>query len=293
LAFKIDQHWQADLIDMKRYKNVNSHYQYILCCIDVLSKFVFVEAIKNKTAHECAVAFEKIFKKGRVPQYLYMDLGNEFKGESRAVFKKYNITYLDTKSIHKASVVERFNRTFKEKISRLFTENGNFKYVGELQQLALSYNNTVHSVIKMPPAKVNLATETKARENIYGKDDLLVENDYLVHFEFKIGDYVRVALRKSLFEKGYTANWSNDIFVIYYLNPSNPPTYKIQSLQGEQDDLAYYKQELQLVPTQDFPYDSFEILDTNKNQVLIKKLNSENQQEKWVKRVQPSRAVKK
>jgi hypothetical protein len=71
----IDSEWQVDLIDMKKEKFINSHYQYLLTCVDVLSKFAWVEAIKDKTAAECAKAFEKIFKQGRIPKYIYSDLG--------------------------------------------------------------------------------------------------------------------------------------------------------------------------------------------------------------------------
>jgi len=44
----IDSIWQADLIDMQKFKYVNSHFNYILCVIDVFSKFAWSRAIKKK-----------------------------------------------------------------------------------------------------------------------------------------------------------------------------------------------------------------------------------------------------
>jgi hypothetical protein len=288
-----DEEWQIDLLDVRKFKTLNSHYEYMLCAIDVLSKFAWVEPIKKKTAEACAEAFQKIFLKGRIPKMCYADLGNEFKGAVRSLFKKHNIIQLDTKSVNKASVCERFIRTLKEKLERFYTESGKHKYVDVLQDVVKSYNNSIHTSTKMAPSQVTLKTAEKARENLYGPDDMKIENDYHVHFEFKVGSYVRSVIQKSIFDKGYIANWSKEVYLVYFLNPSNPPTYKIKSLDGIEYDKNYYKQELQLVSNQEFPYDTFEIIDQNKNQVLVKQLNSEDQTIKWIKRVQPIRAVKK
>lgn len=293
IADYVDEHWQVDLIDVKKFKHQNSHFQYILCCICVLSKYAWVEPIKNKTAQACAEAFEKIFKKGRVPKYIYSDLGNEFKGACRVLFKEYKITPLDTDSVHKASVVERFNRTLKEKMEHFFTDSQSHKYTQVLQDLVDSYNNSIHRAIKMKPAQVTDSNEGKAKENLYGADQMAVENDYHVNFSFKVGDYVRKIVKKALFDKGYAPNWTEEVFIVYFLNPSNPATYKIKTILGEEDDHNYYKEELQRVTPEEFPFDSFEILDKQADKVLVKKLNSENQQEQWIKRVQPKRLTKK
>lgn len=289
----IDEQWQIDLVDTKKFKFQNSHFQYLLCCIDVLSKYAWVEPIKDKTAKSCADAFQKIFNQGRVPQYIYSDWGNEFKGECRALFLKHGVVQLDTQSDNKAAVVERFNRTLQERIERYFTFSGKKQYIKVLQDLVYSYNRTIHSAIKTAPINVNNQNLTKVKENLYGVDDLKIENDYSVRFAFKIGDYVRLAVDKSIFDKGYAANWSNEVYVVYFLNPSNPPNYKIKSLTGFEYDKNYYKEQLQLVPENIFPYDSFEVLEQKDNLDLVKKLNSENQETKWVKRIQPTRSVKK
>lgn len=118
----IDDCWQVDLIDFKNFKHQNSHFSYILTVIDVFSKFAWALPLKNKQALSCKEAFNSIFLKSkRAPNYIYSDLGNEFKGDCQKLFKLNNIIHVKTKSKHKASIVERFNRTLKERIGRYFS----------------------------------------------------------------------------------------------------------------------------------------------------------------------------
>jgi hypothetical protein len=101
---------------------------------------------------------------------------------------------------------------------------------------------------------------------------------------------VRKINDKSIFTKGYVPTWSDDVYVVVMLNPSVPPTYKIKELtENIVEKRMYYKEELQKVPYTDFPYDSFEILKEKNNLSLVKQLNSPDQKQEWVRRIQPSR----
>ena len=53
----IDQIWAVDLIDLQHYSKDNDGYKYLLSVIDVLSKFAWVRALKNKSGIEVADAF--------------------------------------------------------------------------------------------------------------------------------------------------------------------------------------------------------------------------------------------
>jgi hypothetical protein len=198
------------------------------------------------------------------------------------------VTQLDTLSVHKASIVERFNRTLLSKISRYLTYKKTKTFIDVLDKLVYSYNHSFHSAIQCAPCDVNKNNLEKIKKILYGASD----QNQLVEFAFKQGEYVRCVEDKSIFTKGYSQNWSDQVFVIEMLNPSRPPTYKIKSLKGEKLDWLYYKEELQSVPTLEFPFDSFEVLDENKNMLLVKQLNSTEQKEVWVPRVQPSRKTK-
>ena len=63
--------------------------------------------------------------------------------------------------------------------------------------------------------------------------------------KFKVGDRVRMFKWKSHFEKGYTAKWTSEIFVVKKLNYSAPHTYELQDLEGEDIIGRFYENELQ------------------------------------------------
>ena len=64
--------------------------------------------------------------------------------------------------------------------------------------------------------------------------------------KFKVGDRVRISKKKSTFEKGYTTRWTREIFVIEQVLNTNPVTYKINDLKGEEIKGSFYEQELQI-----------------------------------------------
>ncbi len=82
----------------------------------------------------------------------------------------------------------------------------------------------------MKPTEVNKKTEKKVYENLYGDHEDLINN--FIHYSFNIGDYVRIPVQKNLFEKGYTQNWSSEIYIVSMLNPTNPPTYNVKTTEN-------------------------------------------------------------
>lgn len=197
------------------------------------------------------------------------------------VFKKYcdknEIKIYSTKSALKASVVERFNRTLKEKMWRVFTHNSILKikfpqnYKKFLQNLLKSYNNSYHRSIKTTPSKVNKSNEKEIFNILYRE-----ENDF-ISFKYQIGDYVRVVEKKPIFSKGYTQNWSKDIYIIRNKVPSNPPRYLIKDLKSKNKPIKFYTEELQKVYFQEYPYDTYLVLKDTNDQVLVEKLNSDKE----------------
>ena len=115
-----DEQWQADLVDVQALKRDNKGYRFLLTVIDVLSKYAWVVPLKDKTGQSLRNAFEVIFKKdGRVPERLQMDAGKEFLNYN---FQKYlatkNVRHFVTYNETKAQIVERFNRTLKNRMWR-------------------------------------------------------------------------------------------------------------------------------------------------------------------------------
>ncbi|KAL6433569.1 hypothetical protein ACFW04_006571 [Cataglyphis niger] len=166
----IDDLWMADLIDFRNLKNYNDGYSYLLTVIDVLSKFIWVEPLRDKTGFCVVKAFQHIFSKNnnRLPVYLQTDKGKEFIARRVQNFlKEKNIRFRVTRNPDvKAAIVERFNRTLKEWMWRYFTHKNTRRYIDVLQDIVHAYNHTIHSTIKMQPAVVTLENARIARKNI-------------------------------------------------------------------------------------------------------------------------------
>ena len=63
--------------------------------------------------------------------------------------------------------------------------------------------------------------------------------------KFKVGDHVRISKYKNIFAKGYTPNWSEEVFVINKIKNTVPWTYVINDLNGEEIPGSFYEIELQ------------------------------------------------
>lgn len=118
----IDDQWQADLVDVRALSRYNRGFQFLLTCIDIFSKYAWVIPLKNKTGISLTKAFKQILKSGRRPLKLQTDKGSEFFNRNVKQFlEQHHIHLFATHDETKASIVERFNRTFKEKMWKYFT----------------------------------------------------------------------------------------------------------------------------------------------------------------------------
>ena len=70
--------------------------------------------------------------------------------------------------------------------------------------------------------------------------------------KFKVGDHVRISKYKNIFAKGYTPNWSEEVFVIKKVKNTVPWTYVINDLNGEEIIGTFYEKELQKTNQKEF-----------------------------------------
>lgn len=241
--------WQADLSDMRTYSKYNDGYKYILCVIDVFSKYAFARAMKNKKPDTIKTCFDSIFAEAKAtPRHIQSDKGTEFVSKNvRDYFKSKNINYYTTNNPDiKASIVERFQRTLKMKMWRYFTFKNTHKYINILQDLLHSYNHSFHTSIKMTPSEVNCDNIMTVWQNLYGKKE---NNKYMSeHPSLQIGDHVRITRHKHIFEKGYETNWSEEIFVVDSIIRRSPwIVYTLRDLENEPITGTFYSKELQKV----------------------------------------------
>ena len=156
----IDEIWAADLIDMQAFSKDNNRIKYLLTVIDIFSKFVGIVPLKRKTGQEVANAFSRILKERR-PSKMWVDKGREF--YNKDVQKLVELYSTENEEI--SCVIERFNRTIKEKMFKYFSANTR-KFV--LDFLSDQYNNTIHSSVKMTPKKASRKeNENKMWRNLY------------------------------------------------------------------------------------------------------------------------------
>lgn len=274
--------FQADLIELKRYSRENNNYNYILTVIDIFSKFAFARAIKSKTGNEVTNAMMSIFNSHlRIPKNMHTDRGKEFYNKYfEALMKKYKINHYSTFSSLKAQIVERFNRTLMTRLWKLFSLNGSHKWTNLLVSVIDEYNNTKHRTIKLKPVEVNETNELELLNTVYKKQ--LKMSSYK-DAKYHVNDFVRISKYKSLFEKGYTPNWSTEIFKIYEIRLTNPITYLLEDTQKNRIKGAFYEQEIKNVKFPDV-YLVEKILKTRKNEVYVKWLGFDDSFNSWIKK---------
>ena len=103
----------------------------------------------------------------------------------------------------KSAVAERFIRTLKNKIFKHMTAISKNVYFDVLDDIVNKYNNTVHRTIKMKP--IDVTSDSYAEYN---------EDSNVTKPKFKVGDHVRISKYKNIFAKGYTRNWSEEVFIV-------------------------------------------------------------------------------
>lgn len=240
IARGINELWQADLVDLSLLSNENKSNRYLLTCIDVFSKYARVEPLKNKSGSSITSAFAKMIKDQQC-ELLQTDKGTEFLNASfQKLLMDRNIRHYTSENDDiKAAVVERFNRTLKGMMWRYFTHTSSGRYVDVLPQLVKSYNNTYHTSIKMTPSEVTSQTESIVRKRLYPSKNLTIK------WRYNVGQTVRIKQTKRIFRKGYEPSWTEEIFTIASLHPSDPPTYILKDLSGEVIKGKFYEQEIQ------------------------------------------------
>ena len=233
----VDDIWGADLVDMQEWSRINKGYKYMLNVIDVFSKYAWSVPLKDKKGDTATEAFKYIVdNSNRIPKHIWVDKGKEFYNKNMDEWLKENkINRYSTFGEHKSAVVERFNRTLKEKMWKRFTAENTRNWVDMIDRLLSEYNKTVHSTIGMNPIK---ASKIKNSE-------LKTLTKHLGKPKFKVDDKVRISRMKGTFEKGYLPNWSEAIYVIHQVKQTNPVTYILKDTIGELIEGSFYEKELQ------------------------------------------------
>ena len=229
-----DNVWGVDLADMQSLSKYNTGNKYLFCAIDLFSKYAWVVPLKDKRGISIVNAFQKIISEGRKPNKIWVDQGSEFYNNSFKDFLKINnIEMYSTYNEGKSVIAERFIRTLKNKIFKHMTAVSNNVYFDVLNDILDKYNNTVHRTIKMKP--IHVTSDSYSEYN---------EDSNVTKPKLKVGDHVRISKYKN-FAKGFTQNWSEEVFALCKIKNTVLWTYAISDLNGEKIAGSFYEEELQ------------------------------------------------
>ena len=241
---RIDEQWEADIVEMQEFKRANRGHRYILTIIDSFSKYAFAVALKDKTGSTIEKALRGIFME-RHPQNFRTDKGKEFLNRSvKTLMEKLQINFFTSNDSNiKCAIIERFNRTLKGRMFKYFTANGTRKYIDVLSDLLTSYNNSYHRSIGMTPSQVTYFNSSKVYQNLYRGKKTVSRNARI-----GIGSAVRVKYDKKPFDKAFYPNWEDQVQkVIAVKGGMRKPTYELEQDDGAKSKRRFYAEEIQEV----------------------------------------------
>ena len=171
---------------MQLISKFDEGFRFLLCVIDINSKYAWVVPLKVKKGLSIVNACQKILKESaRKPNKIWREKW----------LKDNSIEIYSTNNEEKSVAAERFIRKIKNNIYKYMTLISKNVYIDKLDDIVHKYNNKKHRTIKMKPIDV--------KDNIYidfGKE--VNDNDP----KFKVGDHVRISKYKNIYAKCYTPN---------------------------------------------------------------------------------------
>ena len=175
---------------MQLISNLNEGFRFLLCVIDICSKYSWIIPLKDKKGITITNVFQKSLNESkRKVNKIWVDKGSEFYNISMKSFLQNNdIEMYSTHNEGRYFITEIFIRTLKNEIYKYITSVSKNVYIDKLDDIVNKYNNKYHSTIKMKPVNIKPNTYIDSSQEISNKDP-----------EFKIGDIVRISKYKNIF----------------------------------------------------------------------------------------------
>ena len=287
----VSEQMQADLLDVSAYAENNNNTKFLLTAIDVFSRKAWVAPLTSKKGNVVVHPLRTILMKSKCKN-LQTDKGKEFWNKNvTSMLSDVGVHMFHTENeTTKGTLVERFNQTLKKKIYRLITYNhGAGEYLSSLGDLVSGYNNTVHTSIGKRPNEITFDNQYEIWNNINISHQQIASKQKTNAPMLSPGAHVRISKARAAFDRGYTPNWTLEIFQVIEAVPfTQPITYSIKDLAGEVVDGQFYRQELQKVdaPTE---FRIEQVLDRKtskgKKMILVKWLGYPKSFNDWIPEV--------
>jgi ribosomal protein L21E len=234
---------QIDLLDFQNLSKKNKGYNYALIIVDVFTRYAWMYPLKNKTKGEVNDILKEFLAENNDHKIrmITSDDGNEFTNSNvQKTFDDYDIGHyvIKNQDHRRLGVIDRFSKTIKDMIFKHFIENDTSTWIDYYKTAVYNYNHTPHaSLCGLEPYRY-----IEDDDWYYKLQNCWVEKQKKLRNyknNLKVGDTVRVALRKSLFEKSYTRTFGLDTHKITEIKGNN---YVLDNGDVRRD------YELQLVP---------------------------------------------
>lgn len=177
----------------------------------------------------------------RKPKNWLVDKGGEFQNRDLYDYMRVkDIDFYSTQSPDtKAAIAVRVICTLKSKVYRYLTHENTWRYIEKLPAVVKSYNSSIHRSIGMAPEDVTKADIASIKQKLYPS-----RSNVKINFAFTVGDKVRLARLRAIFQKGHQAGWTEEIFTISECLPRIPPVYRVADAPCETVERVFYTQEL-------------------------------------------------
>lgn len=282
---------QIDLIDLNNISSSNNRYSYILNCIDIFSRKVWLFKLLKKTNTSVKSFVIPLLKQHKF-KVLSSDNGLEFTGfdeELKEIGVKH--IYGNPYTPQNQAVIERSNGTIKKVINKLFFIRKNKKWIDILQEVEDNYNNTVNRNLDgKTPNEAFIQTDEEQSELIQKNTERIKKSQkYAEDKSLELGTLVRIVDVKPKANKS-EKNWSNDIYkVMKIINPRDDTLTRkrYRLLNIDTDTLLkgnYNITQLQVIKKSQIPPSTFKIPKQNtsnirkKNQLEIESLEFEKRE---------------
>jgi transposase InsO family protein len=210
--------------------------KYLLTCIDVYSRYVFIQALRTKTGEEVFDKLRFMFQQSGIPKNINFDLGSEFIDRRMINYCEENdikIWYSTPDQDNKNAIIERFHRTLRNLILK-YKMASSKPYIHVLPQLIKNYNTSYHKTIQDKPINI---------WNGRSKNNQSIKR---IYYDFQIGDKVRRINDRNTFDKKSSTNtYTKKIFTItriegrsYYLDDLQKSYRGHELLKAVGDDLT-------------------------------------------------------
>lgn len=274
---------QMDLVDLSSIKSKNKNMRYLLTAIDIFNRKAFAVPLKTKQGVEVVKALKQIFLNYPKVKFIQTDEGKEFLNQHvKTYLKENNMSLFTTSSDTKSSIVERFNRTLKNRMFKYFTAYNTLNYLSVLDNILNAYNNNLHRSIGTSPNKVNTRNEQRVWDFQYKQ---YLQKYGTKKYQYDKGDIVRITKYRKEFRKGYLPTYQEEYFKVHERINTYPPTYKLTDMNNESIRGTFYAAEIQTVLPVRGQYKILKSRKTKKQkEFLVHFIGYPSTQDKWMQK---------